>query len=483
MEDLINYGKGVIKNATKKFAKGLIKKNPYIIAIIAAIFLIILIFFAILGAAGAAEAAESENGMQSATGSSLEQFIRYLHSWEGGGTIYKNEKGEDCYKVTNGAVGYGVDIATHGVELKKAGYSTSAEALIPVSVVDPIEQQEINDRIKDIEALAADLTQYQKYALVSRTYNYGLAGGTEQATYYFIYPSTLTFIEAYEKYYNNINNDNYYGDYTKTDFNNGLWKDYMIWLDYGEAFGPKLYGTHPSGWETRRKSEWSLFQTGYYGWDIKNGGSHGMDEYWTASSGAEGFIDNSNVYNSDGSVNETAILQLKSTLEDTYNLVKGPNRLNADQSIGGQYNKKACEAVTGDYFKFTSWCSEGKPDSVFGHTHMYQCPWWAKARASSYLGKKVTSSGNGCDVAKNMVSDGYGKSSDVPVANSVISYGSGTGHVAYIEAVDTVNKYYYISHAGSGQTWHGIYKISYKNGLKNSSCFGYSFAGICVLGK
>lgn len=86
MEDLINYGKGVIKNATKKFAKELIKKNPYIIAIIVAIFLIILIFFAILGAAGSAEAAESENGMQSATGSSWDFFIEnYMFSWEGVG--------------------------------------------------------------------------------------------------------------------------------------------------------------------------------------------------------------------------------------------------------------------------------------------------------------------------------------------------------------------------------------------------------------
>lgn len=31
--------------------------------------------------------------------SSLDQFVRYLHSWEGGGTIVKNSKGVDCYKV------------------------------------------------------------------------------------------------------------------------------------------------------------------------------------------------------------------------------------------------------------------------------------------------------------------------------------------------------------------------------------------------
>ena len=30
---------------------------------------------------------------------SLDQFIRFLHSWEGGGTIKKNKKGEDCYVV------------------------------------------------------------------------------------------------------------------------------------------------------------------------------------------------------------------------------------------------------------------------------------------------------------------------------------------------------------------------------------------------
>ncbi len=72
-----------------------------------------------------------------------------------------------------------------------------------------------------------------------------------------------------------------FGDYTKTDFKNGLFTNYMTWLNYAGS------GTHPIGWEYRRKSEWSLFQTGYFGYDLKHGTGHGMDEYYSGGNGSQ----------------------------------------------------------------------------------------------------------------------------------------------------------------------------------------------------
>ena len=50
----------------------------------------------------------------------------------------------------------------------------------------------------------------------------------------------------------------------------------------------------------------------------------------------------------------------------------------------------------------------------------------------------------------------------MPRENSLAVFsGSRYGHVAYVEAVDNINKYYYISHAGSGTSWFGIDKVKF----------------------
>jgi len=51
---------------------------------------------------------------------------------------------------------------------------------------------------------------------------------------------------------------------------------------------------------------------------------------------------------------------------------------------------------------------------------------------------------------------------DSPKLNSMVVYSGGNfGHVAYVEAIDTKNQCYYISHAGSGKSWFGIQKIPF----------------------
>lgn len=455
MDDLINYGKSAIKNAAKTFVKGFIKKNPYIIAIIAGLLFIMLVLFGILGIAGSAEEAESQ--MQAASGAAWEQFIRYLHQAEGGGTITQNSEGVDCYTVNpdgggGAAVGYGVDIATHGDQLRAMGYSTEIGALIPVSVVDQIEEVVVKARYTDVQNLVnangINLTQYQIFALTSRTYNYGFTGGTGQATSSFKYPSTLTFVEAYKQYYSNIDNDEYYGDYTKTDFENGLYTQYMTALWY-------LNGDQPEGWVTRRQSEWCLFQTGYYGWGLQNGNTYpvGFDEYWQDTG-----VFYTNLNNEDGTANEEAIQELEYALEKEHNLVaSGKGFNNWKINISDEARKE----VTGKYHGFKGVDGNGR---ILGNNNLsvYQCTWWANGRASEYLENYgtvyksyPTNEGNGGEYFKKNRENGWFNYGSTPKPNSLLSTtgSDGYGHVMYIEAVDYVNEYYYASEAGSGEKW------------------------------
>lgn len=224
---------------------------------------------------------ESEKFTPSTSTSSLDQFVRYLHSWEGGGKKTKNAKGEECYTVQsdgskNGsAVGYGVDIATHGAKLRALGYDTSIGSLIPVEVVDAIEKEEIEGKMNSVRKNTAglNLTEYQIYALVSRAYNCGVHGalGVKRGN-----PS-LNFSDSYKKYWNQKNDDKYNGT---TDFSHKLYTQYM-------SMPVTSGGDYLKGLENRRKSEWSLFQTGYFGYDIKNGSGHGIDEYYVEGYGTE----------------------------------------------------------------------------------------------------------------------------------------------------------------------------------------------------
>ena len=47
--------------------------------------------------------------------------------------------------------------------------------------------------------------------------------------------------------------------------------------------------------------------------------------------------------------------------------------------------------------------------------------------------------------------------------NAIVSFTTSQpeGHVAFVEAVDEVNRVFYISHAGSGKSWYGIKAVSF----------------------
>ena len=283
LEDNVRMAKDQAKEEIKQ---AILKKIPIHIRIIiiAVIVGALMLFFIIMGIAGGEEgdsASQSTQGMTSASSSSWEQFMEFLKSWEGGGEIYTNDEGIECYKVLsdgNGgyAVGYGIDINANGSKFKDENgnqYDTSAGALIPVTVVDAVRTQILEDYKGKLQenftAAGVECTEYQFYALISFVYNNGPAsissfcGGKGMGN-------------AYKEYYT-LDNDSYYGQ--KDEFNENLnefTRTFMAWDTGGLLTG-------------RRRSELCLFETGYYGYDLPYNG-HGMDEYWQESylSGEEG---------------------------------------------------------------------------------------------------------------------------------------------------------------------------------------------------
>ena len=188
--------------------------------------------------------------------SGLETFKEYLHAWEGhtgiseDGTKYR--VGDDGYG--HPTVGYGVDIYNSGYKDRfiAAGYDISIGSYIDVDFVDAIEEEEIQSKIKIVEEKTAglNLTIYQKYALVSRSYNCGSTGA-------FTTRNGKTFVEAYKAYWNQDTDDEYKVTANNNMYNHKLYTEYMSKPNTSN-------GEYSKGLENRRKSEWILFKTGYY---------------------------------------------------------------------------------------------------------------------------------------------------------------------------------------------------------------------------
>lgn len=186
-------------------------------------------------------------------------LVEYIHSWEHATPppTSKNKKGEECYVVEsdgygNPTVGYGVDIKNSGYEkvFIKAGYNTSMGSLIPKDFVDGIEAEIVQKKVAEIKSKTSglDLTEYQINALVSRAYNCGIAGavGTRNGK---------TFVQAYKAYWNQKRDTKFKAK--NADFNHKLYTQYMNLPNTAK-------GQFSRGLERRRKSEFRLFQTGYY---------------------------------------------------------------------------------------------------------------------------------------------------------------------------------------------------------------------------
>lgn len=411
--------------------------------------------------------------------SSLALLKEYLRSKEGhegiadasGNKIASNRIDEAAYYYVGGVwngkkstrtVGYGVDLDTSGYEkqiLEAMGRSNKLEIgeLVPVEIVDRCEDDEISRGLKSVESTfeGIDLKEYQKHALVSRMYNCGEAGW-RWADYS---SSNKTIVQAYNTWWKPEVDDQYealmeeYGaDESnalsavkgKTNFNHAMYLDYMNKPNNGGLL------------DTRRQSEWILFSQGYY---------DSLKKFWRSGGGTPGDI---NLYNSDGTINESACAELTQWFVN--NLFSGEASLQFSgmggyehQNIGGLKHV----INTTDY----PFLSNG--------LEVFQCTWWARIRASLQAhgadesmdpGRYLQTSGNGREVAKNTAAFynvPLNTSIDTLQPNSIISVNSSSkefpncGHVMYVEAVDYSNRVFYVSHCGGGHSWYGITKKSF----------------------
>lgn len=446
LDSVKDFGKQKINQAVAPI------KAKLILALGIALIVFIVIMFGI-AVITAIAGTQEDTDLTLGTASSWEQFLKYVAIKEGGGTSGDYYVVEDDGE-GNPTVGHGLcikssdgylhvdEFAAYGIDSK----SLSMGDQVSKEICDAIWSEHIKGLYEGIVSSYSELglTEYQCYALTDVKYRRG---------------NTSDFKSEYESKWSS--SDNQYGNYNES--NESFSTDTLF--NFFWNGGHSLEGVN-----TRKKDQWVLFKYGYY---------RPLNEYWQETATFSG-----DLYNEDGSVNEDKISEYETFLTQEHSLVT-PNL--SGNNIGGRYNKAACTAVTGKYHGYSGNTSSTSYNdakvSYLGNNGLgiYQCTWWANGRASEYLGKQVSNNGNGGEVANNLIKAGYGKSVDNPVPNSVISYSGGSeyGHVAYVEAVDNINGYYYISHAGSGKSWYGIQKVK----IGSAPWSGWSIVAICALGE
>lgn len=190
---------------------------------------------------------------------------QYIHMWENASGAPKSADGKYYIVHDDGyghpTVGYGVDILNGGYanEIIAAGYSIEIGAQIPVEFVDALEEREIESKLEQVEAYVngLDLTPYQINALVSRAYNCGVTGAITTLRG----SPSMNFVDSYNSYWNKETDDYFKQQNPNANFAHKLYTQYMSKPVTSE-------NQYSLGLERRRKSEWTLFQTGYY--DVLN---------------------------------------------------------------------------------------------------------------------------------------------------------------------------------------------------------------------
>ena len=408
--------------------------------------------------------------MQSSTNfnyvSGMDLLKQYIRSFEGYGEqpIQTNADGVECYVAyrdsgENLTVGYGVNLDGNPADKtdleEKIGQTIDVGTLVPVELVDAIEEQKIKSFYDTVKAKTngLDLKEYQIHALTSLEYNnikVDKIVDYYRDSAYWNEETDDKYEEVYEKYKDNETAVSQIE--AEADMTRGLYTDWLA-LNIHDNKGNELPGLI-----RRRRSEYILFSLGYY---------NTLQKFWNAG-GTPGDI---NLYNADGTVNEGACIELQNWFDQ--NIFSG--HMGLEQTVSwksrdfSRYDSKWVSYVTHDLFKQTG-SQGGSPVGISGF--IYQCPWWALSRAHLYLYGKDPEKwknglggghGHGMEVAQRVANQYYlpcESNWDDLRPNSIISFntGNGVGHVAYVEAVDKKNGYYYVSHAGSGKHFYGITK-------------------------
>lgn len=227
----------------------------------------------------------------SGSSNSLKEYIRHFeHSstppTNADGTKYIIEAGA----VGEPVVGYGVDVNSHLSLFISAGYSTEIGAEVDKEFVDAIEEEIMNSYYNQVQSITSglNLKEYQIQALTSRAYNCGVSGAlsTERGS------PAMNFVNSYNAYWDDETDDLFEERNNNANFNHSLYTQYM-------SRPTTSRGQQLAGLETRRRSEWTLFQTGYYDvlgeWYAEGGGSileaadaiHQAQITWTYSTGGD----------------------------------------------------------------------------------------------------------------------------------------------------------------------------------------------------
>ena len=222
------------------------------------------------------QAFEPKQDMKQATVAGIQLLKDYIRSWENQAVYnylngfsgytdtvakYINEEKTKYYIRDDGkgnpTVGFGIDIFNGGYkqDFIDKGYTeaqlkdTSGAVEVDVEFVDKLEEQTIKNMLSTVRERTSSiqLKNYQIYALVSRAFNCGIEGALNGYT-------GTNFINSYTKYFD-PNTDDKYGEY-EGDYTHSLYTEFM--------YSPtSSSGEELTGLVERRKSEWTLFQTGY----------------------------------------------------------------------------------------------------------------------------------------------------------------------------------------------------------------------------
>ncbi len=387
------------------------------------------------------------------------------------------EDGEQKYYrvAKNGTVGYGVDLSQNPqwkseLEGQINATITFGETLIPVDLVDAIEDRFMNEQLEKVESKWPDLKMYQKHALVVRMYNWPDISGFGN-----YYPSrynesTDDIYEAvYEEFKENPTATNQIKSKAKKD--SILYSEYLSTPNKGDGGKVSLEG--------RRFSEWCLFSLGYY---------DKLQRFYTEG----GSTPVGDLVDANGVINQEKVNELQLWYEDNIfggafhgGSNGGDFKLDSNckwysaitESYAKQVHPSQNGVVGGEYYDYDRTLSDYKAVGKYFQLGMFQCTWWSNARQAQYLtemgyqGEIKFSTGDGRYTAK-----GFHDAYNIPLntdymqirPHSVVSEdGGGNGHTYFCEAVGTNaqgHKCIVISHCGSGHNWHGVDVIDLEAG-------------------
>lgn len=475
VNNVINKGKDILKDMSKKAVKMLLK-NPYFYAVVGVIFVIIIIAGSMVDVN--AQGTNNTSGMYAALYGTIsvnecnltkDEFVKCVQD-------YRDDDGYQTRFAKYAETIY--DICTSKninpiICVAQAGNESNFGASVPTNSKwnywglavynDSNTGKEFNNISNAIEYYCDIILGYQESgsiayqkAQVYAPYSNKITGNMD--TIYDIF-CCYAFLGAYHngKICEGVNVKTYLVDYMNFNCSHGL--DEATTTEEQAAYAVDYVDNHII------QVAKNIFGEGI----ISSGNSWG----------------DINLYNSDGSVNEAKIQELEYAFENEFNLVRANL---SGHNIGGTYNKESCTKVIGTFLGYsgktgnTSYNDASVSYIANNGLGIYQCTWWANGRASEYLSQYGTkyksypsAAGNGGQIYNN---NKWFNSGKTPKPNSLVSYTSSSstyGHVAYVEAVDTKNNCYYISHAGSGASWFGIQKVTIGQGPWGWNVVGFVY--------